>query len=132
MADPNQTDVGLGRSRQNKINCPTRIQPSPQESLPKQRLIQSSHRKSRLFRFVFVIFLYGEAVVPGAILVAVAVGRFADNRSPPKSRRANAVSICWKAPSRRRLAGTKVASDPRQRQENTEGTLEPFLELESE
>ena len=70
--------------------------------------------------------------VPGAILVAVAVGRFADNRSPPKSRRANAVSICWKAPSIRLLAGTKVASDPRQRQENTEGTLEPFLELESE
>ena len=30
---------------------------------------------------------------PGAILVAVAIGRFAKDRSPPKSRRANAVSI---------------------------------------
>lgn len=81
--------------------------------------------------FVVVSFLH-VSFVPGAILVAVAVGRFADNRSPPKSRRAKAVSICWKAPSIRLLVGTKVASDPRQRQENTEGTLALFLELESE
>ncbi len=35
----------------------------------------------------------GGRFVPGAILVAVAVGRFANNRSPPTSQWANAVTI---------------------------------------
>ena len=38
--------------------------------------------------FVVVFLLLHVSCVPGAILVAVAVGRFAENRSPPKSRRA--------------------------------------------
>ena len=43
--------------------------------------------------FALLIHFQMSCLFPGAILVAVAIGRFADNRSPPKSRRANAVSI---------------------------------------
>ena len=55
--------------------------------------MQSEFATMLLNRFCLVIRFQYLVWFPGAILVAVAIGRFADNRSPPKSRRANAVFI---------------------------------------
>ena len=58
----------------------------------------------------------GGRFVPGAILVAVAVGRFANNRSPPTSQWAKLGNHSARSTRPTTLAGTEVASDPRQRQ----------------
>jgi len=71
-------------------------------------------------------------VVPGAILVAVAIGRFADNRSPPKSRRAKAVFHSLDGTKHTTFGGDQGGERSVAEAENTEGTLALFLELEPE
>ncbi len=68
---------------------------------------RSSHRRGRRF--------------PGAILVAVAVGRFANNRSPPTSRWAHPATIAFDSPGprlwwgqRRRAIGGRGAKCERE------------------
>jgi len=140
MARPNQPDVVVGWFDA----TPGSIvqlgpEPSSQESLPEQRLIQSSlHESFRWFTFLFSeLSLLGfpsqdEAVVPGAILVAVAVGRFAKNRSPPTSRWANAVTIQCDPPGPRLWWGQRWRAIRGKGREWRKGPLALFFELEPE
>jgi len=121
-----------------RIYCPTRAEPSSQESLPKQRLIQSSLRKSLISYLCFShrVFLadlsYGGALFPGAILVAVAVGRFAENRSPPTSPWANQATILLDPPGPRLWRGQRWRAIRGRGRECGRDSLELFFELESE
>jgi len=78
-------------------------------------------------------FTYQGGLFPGAILVAVAVGRFADNRSPPTSRWAHAATIPFDSPGPRLWRGPRWrAIGGRGAKCEREPPLALFFEPESE
>ena len=79
-----------------------------------------------------VFLLLHMSFVPGAILVAVAVGRFADNRSPPKKSSGQCGVHLLEGTKHTTFGGDQGGERSTAEAENAEGTLEPFLELESE
>ena len=139
MARLNQPNVIVHWQANASIYGPTQTEPSPQESLPMQRLIQSSLRNSLYFNLCsllrsicFVCFLQEGGFVPWSYSRRRRRGRFADNRSPPTSRWASCGDHGSRLTRPTTLAGTKVASDPRQRLPKRKGTpLGLFFEPES-
>ena len=71
------------------------------------------------------------ALFPGAILVAVAVGRFANNRSPPTSLWADAATILFDPPGPRLWRGQRWRAIRGRGRECGRDSLELFFELES-
>ena len=135
-----QSHRRLDRWRANaEIHCRTQTEPSPRGSLPKAEINAIRNRSCVdsslcLCRCLLGGFLRDESIVlfPGAILVAVAVGRFADNRSPPTSQWANAVTIRFDPPGPRLWRGQRWRAIRGRGRECGRDSLELFFELESE